>query len=108
MKHFSSFFIKRHGAGLFCFLSLLFWLLFQASPAGAITLSATPTSIQLGDSVHIAISMYFDPMPPATDGHAEVDYDDGGGWHNVGLGTTPDGVTYYINITHRFNPDCCV
>jgi hypothetical protein len=104
MKYLSSLFSKRRRtAGLHCFLFLFFWLFFQASPAGAITLSATPASIQLGDSVHVAISMYFDPLPPASNGYAEVDYGDGGGWHNVGLGTSPDGVTYYININHRYD-----
>ncbi len=105
MKYFSSLlFSKRCGtAGLFCFLFLLFWLLFQASPAGAITLSVTPSSIQLGDSVQIAISLYFDPVSPAADGSAEVDYGDGSGWHRVGLGTSPDQVNYYINLTHRFD-----
>ena len=105
MKHFSSFFIKRHGAGLFCFLSLLFWLLFQASPAGAIDLTVAPSEVQPGESVQVTILLNFtiyDPPLLVPIGYAEVNYGDGNGWHNVGLGTTPDGHNYSITRDHRY------
>lgn len=86
-----------------CFIIALAWFCIRAVPAGAITLSVAPSEIQPRESVHIVISMYFDPVAPAPDGRAEVDYGDGGGWHGVGLGTTPDSVTYTININHQYN-----
>jgi len=104
MKSISLFFMKFlkvvAAAG---FILVVIWFCIRAVPALAITLSATPADIKPGDSVHMAISLYFDPLPPAPDGRAEVNYADGSGWHNLGVGTTPDGVTYYINIDHQYN-----